>query len=59
MKPRLIECPSCALETEANQQECPYCGYEFPQHRSGVSVAAWLFGLLILLPVLWILLRLL
>jgi len=26
----LRECPSCAVETERNQNRCPLCGYEFP-----------------------------
>ena len=25
------ECPSCAVEVEANHNRCPVCGYEFPQ----------------------------
>ncbi|HYE58056.1 MAG TPA: zinc ribbon domain-containing protein [Rhodothermales bacterium] len=52
-KPATFECPSCALEVEAGLDECPYCGYEFPRHRRGVPLAAWLFGLLLLLPLLW------
>lgn len=58
MKARMIECPSCALEIEAGQEECPYCGYEFPKNRRGVPLSAWLFGLLILLPLLWVIFHL-
>lgn len=58
MKPGLIECPSCALETEAGAETCPYCGYEFPAHRTGLPAVAWLLVLLLLLPVLWFLLQL-
>ena len=25
------ECPSCAVEVEANHNRCPVCGYDFPQ----------------------------
>jgi hypothetical protein len=24
------ECPSCAMEIDANDKVCPICGYEFP-----------------------------
>ena len=25
------ECPSCAVDVDAAAEECPICGYEFPQ----------------------------
>ncbi|HBA83321.1 MAG TPA: hypothetical protein DCZ95_04420 [Verrucomicrobia bacterium] len=25
------ECPSCACEVDANNNNCPICGYAFPQ----------------------------
>lgn len=58
MKPSTIECPSCALEHDAGLEVCPYCDYEHPRHRKGVPTAAWLFGLLMLLPLLWVLFNL-
>jgi hypothetical protein len=47
------ECPSCALEydAEAHPDVCPYCGYEFPEQKSGLKTFALLFALLMLWPV--------
>jgi len=46
----LRECPSCALEFEdEGQDECPYCGYEFPKRSTGVQAVA----VLLLLIMLW------
>ena len=55
----MIECPACALESEPGPAECPYCGYEFPTHRRGVPLVAWVCGLILLVPLLWTLFRLL
>lgn len=55
----MIECPACALESEAGPAECPYCGYEFPTHRRGVPLVAWVCGLILLIPLLWTLFSLL
>lgn len=46
------ECPSCALEYDASDDpdRCPYCGYEFPQHRTGLKWIAWLLVLLLAWP---------
>ncbi len=46
-----IECPSCAVEVEAGQDECPICGYEFPKQKKSVQIAAWI---MILLVILWL-----
>ena len=27
------ECPSCAVEVDVTAEECPVCGYEFPQKK--------------------------
>lgn len=61
---RSFECPSCALEVVVGAgaeapAECPYCGYEFPERKRGVAAAAWLMAALMLLPLLWLLARLL
>lgn len=48
------ECPSCALETEASQEVCPYCGYEFPAEQTGRTMMAWFFLALIIL---WLITR--
>ena len=53
------ECPSCGLEADADAEVCPYCGYEFPESRTGFGPMAWLFVALMLLPVLWVLMRVL
>ena len=55
----LRECPSCAMEVDAEADACPVCGYEFPEPRAGFGPVAWLFVALMLLPVLWVLSRLL
>jgi rRNA maturation endonuclease Nob1 len=44
-----IECPGCAIEVDADNKECPICGYEFPSQPKSVKIAVWLFILLILL----------
>lgn len=43
------ECPSCALESDASEETCPFCGYEFPETSKGISWAAWLFAVLLLI----------
>lgn len=52
------ECPSCALSVKASAEECPYCGYEFPEQDTGLKTMAWLFALLMLWPaiegILWL-----
>ena len=45
------ECPSCALEVEATELVCPYCGYEFPVQRSSLKAVAVIMALLLLWPV--------
>lgn len=43
------ECPACALDAPAESEACPYCGYEFPTRKAGLTTAAWLMiGLMIL-----------
>ena len=46
----MIECPSCALEIDAESETCPYCGYELPQQKSSVGVVAIVMVLLLLWP---------
>ena len=53
------ECPSCGLEVDTDADVCPYCGYEFPDYKPGFGPMAWLFVALMLLPVIWVLMRLL
>lgn len=43
------ECPSCAMEVDADTSECPICGYEFPVPKAGVTASAWLFVALLVL----------
>jgi hypothetical protein len=47
------ECPSCALEVDANLKECPFCGYEFPTEYKISMVVAII--LLIVIVMYWIL----
>ncbi len=53
---RTRECPSCAVEVEANVESCPICGYEFPKSKSWVkwTVIALIFGFLMLQLSRWI-----
>lgn len=53
MSEKLIECPSCALPIDPDVDECPYCGYELPKHRTSFTVVAML---LVVLVVLWLVL---
>jgi hypothetical protein len=53
-----FECPSCALEVEGSPESCPYCAYEYPPRKKSVGATAWLMALLLLLPVLWVVWRL-
>ena len=43
-----IECPSCAVEVDADNETCPICGYEFPRQKKSVQIAAWVMFFLIL-----------
>jgi hypothetical protein len=43
------ECPSCAMEIDANAKECPICGYEFPRYSAPTKMVALLLALLFLL----------
>ena len=52
------ECPSCALEVPAEADVCPYCGYEFPEQKTGVKGFAILFAVLMLLWAIYELVRL-
>lgn len=56
---KIKECPSCALEYDAeeNPEVCPYCGYEFPQRKASVQSFAILFAALLLLWALYELIR--
>jgi RNA polymerase subunit RPABC4/transcription elongation factor Spt4 len=43
------ECPSCAMEIDADNKVCPVCGYEFAQQGRGLQWAALLLALFFLL----------
>lgn len=45
------ECPSCALPVQADADVCPHCGYEFPTQKSSLKIAALIFALLLLWPI--------
>ncbi|MEX0684610.1 MAG: zinc ribbon domain-containing protein [Balneolales bacterium] len=47
------ECPSCALEVDAQNEICPICGYEFPEQSSWSYLVIWVMIALLLL---WVLL---
>ncbi|HEY9489309.1 MAG TPA: zinc ribbon domain-containing protein [Chryseosolibacter sp.] len=42
------ECPSCAMEIDANAKRCPVCDYEFPTNNVTLKWAAVLLALLFL-----------
>jgi hypothetical protein len=48
----MIECPSCALESDGEEPKCPYCGYEFPVQKKNLNWIVLLYALLLLWPVL-------
>lgn len=43
-------CPSCGLPINADADVCPYCAYDLPQQKSSLKMAALLFALLMLWP---------
>jgi RNA polymerase subunit RPABC4/transcription elongation factor Spt4 len=47
------ECPSCAMEIDADLKKCPVCGYEFPTLSKGYAWIAILLVILILLLIMW------
>ncbi|MEM6361144.1 MAG: zinc ribbon domain-containing protein [Bacteroidota bacterium] len=42
------ECPSCAMEIDMHSNECPICGYEFPQTSIWLKVMVVLLTILII-----------
>jgi len=52
-KEKKKECPSCAMEVDADDKICPICQYEFPTQMKGTS---WVAILLILAFLLWMIL---
>lgn len=52
------ECPSCGLDVPEDSEICPFCQYEFPELSTTRKGMAWVFALLLLLPVIYILNRL-
>ncbi|MEM1093867.1 MAG: zinc ribbon domain-containing protein [Bacteroidota bacterium] len=48
---RTIECPSCALEIDAESDVCPYCGYDLPQQKTSRVWMAFLMIALMAWPV--------
>lgn len=47
-----IECPSCAVEIDAESKVCPICGYDLPRQPKSLKIAVWIF---IFLMIFWIL----
>ena len=45
------ECPSCALEIDAEADVCPYCGYELPRQNPNLKYYVLLF---VALMILWL-----
>lgn len=43
------ECPSCAMEVNADEQICPICQYEFPTQPKAYSWIAILLVIALLL----------
>ncbi|WP_445263769.1 zinc ribbon domain-containing protein [Rhodohalobacter sp. 8-1] len=48
-----IKCPGCAVDVDADSEQCPICGYEFPKQSVWFKVSVWI---LILLTLSWVLL---
>lgn len=48
----MIECPSCAMESEKGQEKCPYCQYEFPVAKRSSRWAGIVFVLIMIWPLL-------
>jgi RNA polymerase subunit RPABC4/transcription elongation factor Spt4 len=42
------ECPSCAMEIDAESKMCPVCSYEFPARNNSLKWVALLLALLFL-----------
>jgi len=43
-----IECPSCAVEVDKENDVCPICGYEFPKQSLSFKIGVWILILLVL-----------
>ena len=43
------ECPSCAMEIDANEEICPICQYEFPRTKTGYVWVAVILAIILLL----------
>jgi RNA polymerase subunit RPABC4/transcription elongation factor Spt4 len=43
------ECPSCAMDVDANSKVCPVCQYEFTRQGGALKWTALLLALLFLL----------
>ena len=41
------ECPSCAMEVDAESKVCPICSYEFPE--ADTPIGRWLMILVVIL----------
>jgi RNA polymerase subunit RPABC4/transcription elongation factor Spt4 len=46
---KTVECPSCAMNVEANSETCPICGYDFPKQSKSLMIVVWAMIALILL----------
>jgi RNA polymerase subunit RPABC4/transcription elongation factor Spt4 len=44
-----VECPSCAMQIDADHKTCPVCGYELTTRRSGLKWIAILLAIFLLL----------
>ena len=50
MADALKECPSCALDVDADAEVCPYCNYEYPQQKTSRKTMAVVMALLLAWP---------
>lgn len=51
MAEKTRECPSCALEIDAQADVCPYCGYDLPQEKQVWKIVAVVVALLLVWPI--------
>jgi predicted nucleic acid-binding Zn ribbon protein len=53
------ECPGCAMQVDAREDECPICGYEFAVTRKNRFTTAAMGIFLLLLIVLMLIIQML
>ncbi|MFU8812594.1 MAG: hypothetical protein ACNA78_06470 [Balneolaceae bacterium] len=47
------ECPGCAMDVDADADECPICSYDFPRQSPATKGIALLLVVLLIVWLLW------